>query len=327
MTHDGRTSEGTSRARLWTAFAALYIAWGSTYLAIRFALETLPPLLMAGARFLSAGTVLYAGARMLSEPTPARKTWGPAAIIGAFLLLGGNGAVVWAEKTVPSGVTALLVGATPFWMVLINWLGFGSARPSWRTVLGLVLGFIGLYVLIAPSHSALATDRIDPLGAGLIIAATLSWTVGSLYSKHALLPSSPVIASAMQMLTGGAMLFAAGLVHGESIPAHWSDISARSLWALAYLAIVGSLVGFSAYVYVLKHATPAKASTYAYVNPVVAVIMGWAVAGEPIGVRTIAAGVGIVAAVVLITSAGGPKPVVKSVVECEPDPPSDELVA
>jgi drug/metabolite transporter (DMT)-like permease len=302
MEATGGQCEGHSRAWLWAAFIALYIAWGSTYLAIRVAIETLPPLLMAGARFLTAGGILYIGVRATGTARPSRANWFSAVVIGAFLLLAGNGGVVWAEKTVPSGVTALLVGATPFWMVLINWLAFRAARPTWRTVLGLVLGFIGLYILVAPGGSA--SERIDPLGAALITMATLSWTIGSLYSKRANLPSSPMLASGMQMVCGGALLFAAGLVHGEFHTMHLAAVSLRSWLALAYLAIVGSLVGFSAYVYVLKHATPAKASTYAYVNPVVAVIMGWVVAGEPIGFRTLAAGVGIVAAVVLITTAG-----------------------
>jgi drug/metabolite transporter (DMT)-like permease len=297
---------GHSRGWLWAAFIALYIAWGSTYLAIRVAIETLPPLLMAGARFLTAGALLYTFMRATGTPRPSRAHWFSASVIGAFLLLGGNGGVVWAEKTVPSGVTALLVGATPFWMVVINWLVFRAARPTLRTTIGLLLGFVGLYVLVAPGSAS--SERIDPLGAVLITAATISWTLGSLYSKRATLPGSPILASGMQMLTGGVMLFAAGMIHGELRTMDLAGVSLRSWVALAYLAIVGSLVGFSAYVYVLKHATPAKASTYAYVNPVVAVIMGWAVAGEPIGLRTLAAGAGIVAAVVLITTAGSKAP-------------------
>lgn len=313
------------RARLWAAFIALYLAWGSTYLAIRMAIETLPPFFMAGTRFLTAGGILYGLLRFRGTPPPERHTWRSAAIIGAFLLLVGNGLVVWAERTVSSGVTALLVGATPFWMVLINWLGFRGARPSPATVCGLVLGFIGLYILVAPTKFSHTAEQVDPLGAALVIGATLSWTIGSLYSRHARMPSSLMMASAMQMIAGGAMLLAAGFVHGERLPAHLTGISVRSLLALAYLAIIGSLVGFSAYVYVLKHATPARASTYAYVNPVVAVIIGWAVAGEPIGLRTIAAGIGIVAAVALI-STGNKRSSKPAEVSPEPEP-ENELAA
>jgi drug/metabolite transporter (DMT)-like permease len=292
-----------SRGRLLIAFIALYISWGSTYLAIRYGLETLPPFLMAASRFLIAGAIMYAFARTTGTPAARASSWWTALIIGAFLLLVGNGGVVLAEKTVPSGVTALLVGATPFWMVLFNWWS-GGKRPRVATMLGLFVGFVGLLILVNPHSGGLAADRIDPFGAGLVLLATLSWSIGSLYSKRARSMPAPMLASAMQMLTGGALLLVTSTARGELRHFHISQVSVHSWLALTYLITFGSIIGFSCYVYVLKHASAAKASTYAYVNPVVAVVIGWAIGGEPIGIRTLIAGAAIVIAVILITTAG-----------------------
>lgn len=285
--------------RLAAAFAALYIAWGSTYLAIRFAIETIPPLLMASARFLVAGVILYIGMRLAKTPAPTRQQWGSAAIVGTFLLLGGNGMVVLAEQVVPSGITALLIGTTPFWMTLLGWLWQGERRPSYSTVLGLLLGFVGLVLLVNPFGAA--AERVHPWGALAVIAATLSWAIGSLWSRRLDQSSSPFMASAMQMIAGGIIILPVASILGEWGRLDLQSISSRSAAALVYLIVFGSLIGFSAYIYVLKHSRPAMAATYAYVNPIIAVLLGWLLAGEKFSAMGLLGGGIIVAAVVLIT--------------------------
>jgi drug/metabolite transporter (DMT)-like permease len=253
---------------------------------------------MAGNRFLFAGIIMYGILRFNKEENPPFRMWRSAAVVGAFLLLGGNGAVVWAEQTVPSGITALIVGATPLWMVVLGWLWLREKKPTPCIIAGLVLGFAGLVYLIRPTHTE---APVHLLGAFAVLFASLSWTIGSLSSRKLVLPASPFMVSALEMITGGVMLLIAGLVSGEAAQLDLEGISWQSLTAFMYLTLVGSLVGFSAYIYVLKHSSPALASTYAYVNPVVAVILGWAIAHEPITLRTVIAAVVIIAAVVLIT--------------------------
>lgn len=288
---------------LLAAFAAVYLIWGSTYLAIRYAIETLPPFLMAAARFLAAGGVLYAWVRLRGTPAPTRVHWRSALIVGALLLLVGNGAVVWAEHRVSSGVAALLVAVEPIWIVLLAWLRPGGTRPAARTWAGVALGLAGLVLLVGPAD--LAGGRVDALGAGLVLVGTLGWAAGSLYGQRAPFPASPFLATAMQMLAGGALMLLAGLVTGEAGRLDPSAWSARSLGALLYLAVFGSLVAFTAYVWLLRVESPSRVATYAYVNPLVAVLLGWAVAGEPLTPRVLAAAAVIVGAVVLITTAGG----------------------
>ncbi len=287
-----------SPGRIALGFAAVYILWGSTYLGIRFAVTSLPPFMMAGTRHLIAGAILYLLLRLRGEPKPTRVHWRSATLLGALLLLGGNGLVSVAEQTVPSGVTALLVAAVPFWMVLLNGLEQRRA-PRWPVLAGLVLGVIGLGVLVLPTGGH-AADHVDPVGVALLIAATFSWGVGSLYAHRAPLPSSTFLGIGMEMLAGGALLWVAGLVSGEGASLHLAAITPKSLLALAYLIVFGSLLGFSAYVWLLKVTTPARASTYAFVNPVIAVLLGWALAGEPLTARIVLAGGIIVAAVCLI---------------------------
>lgn len=291
---------GPALPKLVAAFAAVYLVWGSTYLAIRFAIETLPPFLMAGARFLAAGGVLYAVMRARGEPRPSPVHWRSAAVVGGLLLFLGNGGVVWAEQTVPSGVAALLVATLPLWMVLLEWARPGGERPTGRVVAGLVVGFAGLVLLVGPSE-LVGGQRVDPVGAGVVLFAALAWAAGSIYSRSAPLPSSPFLATGMEMLAGGALLVAAGAVTGELGALDPAGVSARSALALAYLVVFGSLVGFTAYIWLLRVSTPSRVSTYAYVNPVVAVLLGWALAGEPLSARVLGAAAVIIAAVVLIT--------------------------
>lgn len=297
----GRLQDLRHRERLIIAFAAVYLIWGSTYLAIRFAIETLPPLLMAGIRFMIAGAILYSWTRPSEASRPAPHHWRHATVIGGLLLLGGNGGVVWAEQRVPSGLTALLIATVPFWMVLLDWVRRDGVRPTGRVVLGLFLGFAGAGLLVGPGEFA-GSGRVDLMGAGVLMLASLSWATGSLYSRRARLPESPLLTTAMEMLAGGVLLMVLGLLTGEGARLNLEGLSLRSLLSLSYLIVFGSLVGFTAYIWLLRHTTPTRASTYAYVNPVVAVILGWAVANEPLTPRTLVAAAVIVPAVALIIS-------------------------
>jgi drug/metabolite transporter (DMT)-like permease len=296
-----RFANAPLRWRVAAALGAVYLIWGSTYLAIRFAIETMPPFLMAGVRFLVAGGALYAWMRWRGAPRPTRAQWGSAAIVGALLLLLGNGGVVWAEQLIPSGITALLVGTVPLWMAVLDWARPGGARPSLAVVVGLLFGFAGVALLIGPAQLA-GGSRVSLLGSAIVLVAAVCWASGSLYSRSSRLPSSPLMGTAIEMLAGGALLLLAGSATGELAQVHLNTISARSALGLAYLIVFGSLVGFTAYIWLLRAAPPAIVSTYAYVNPVVAVLLGWALAGEPLTLRTLLAAAIIVTGVVVITT-------------------------
>jgi len=289
------------KARLLIAFAAVYIIWGSTYLAIRWAIETMPTFLMAGVRFLVAGAVLYIWGRWRGAPRPTLANWRDAAIIGGLLLLGGNGGVVWAEQYVASGLTALLVATEPLWVILLDWARPGGTRPTAGELLGLVLGFGGVVLLIGPT--SVGGAHVDPVGGLVLIGATLSWAVGSLYSRGAKLPRAPFLTTGMNMLAGGALLTLVGTMSGQWGAVDVVAMSLKSWLALLYLTVFGAIVGFTAYLWILREATLATASTYAYVNPVVAVFLGWALAGEAITPRIVAAAAVIVGSVVIITLA------------------------
>ncbi len=295
-----------SPGRIALGFAAVYVLWGSTYLGIRFAVASLPPFIMAGTRHLIAGLILYSLLRLTGTPRPTWKNWRSAALIGTLMLLGGNGLVSWAEETVPSGVAALIVAAVPFWMVLLNALE-RRVMPRLSVLAGLVLGVIGLGILVLPTDGH-APDHIDPVGVAMLFAATFSWGVGSLYAHRASMPASTFLGIGMQMIMGGLILSLVGLAVGEGADLHPAAITLKSLLALGYLIVFGSLFGFSAYVWLLKVTTPARASTYAFVNPVIAVILGWALAGEALTWRIALAGGTIVAAVCLILYFGSAKP-------------------
>ncbi|MFL5575963.1 MAG: EamA family transporter [Gemmatimonadaceae bacterium] len=297
------------RSQVLAAFAAVYVIWGSTYLAIRFAIETLPPLLMAGARFTVAGALLYAWTRRPGAterpPRPTATEWGWGALVGGLLLLGGNGAVVWAEKSVPSGVVALLVAAVPVWMVLLDWARPGGRRPGPLVIAGLLTGFAGLVALVGlgsfSGGLSGGAGAVSIGGALVALFGSLTWAIGSIISRGAGLPRSPFLATAIEMLCGGVLLLVAGLVAGEGGGLALAHVAPRSALAWMYLVVFGSLVGFTAYVWLLGHVSAARASTYAYVNPVVAVLLGWALAGEPITARTLVSAAVIVGAVALIT--------------------------
>lgn len=307
-----------ARLTLLVAFFAVYVFWGSTYLAIRFAVETLPPFLMAGARFLVAGGLLLAWALARGERLPARPALVASAVTGLFLLLGGNGGVVWAEQRVPSGIAALLVAIMPLWMVLLDWLRPRGVRPRPGVFVGLALGTVGLVILVGPD--ALRGDDVhggvSPIGALVLILASLSWAAGSIYSRQAPRAESALMANALQMVAGGVALTLLGLAVGETLDLERA--SARSVWSLVYLIVFGSLVGFTAYTYLLRATTAARVATYAYVNPVIAVLLGWLFASEPISVRTLVAAAVILGGVALITVAGGSPRV--SAAPAEPGP-------
>ncbi len=286
---------------LIAAFAAVYLIWGSTYLAIRFALDSMPPFLMAGARHFTAGVILYIYARVRGAEKPSVKHWRATAIIGILLLFGGNGGVVWAEQHVSSGVTALMVATVPLWMVLTDWLRPKGKRPTVGVVLGLIVGFAGM-VLLVRSGGDKADVAIRPLGAIVLTFACLWWSIGSIYSRHAPLPKSPLLTTAMEMLAGGIVLTIFGMFAGDWAKLHFSAISLKSLLSLAYLIVFGSLIAFSAYVWLLQVSTPARVGTYAYVNPIVAVLLGWMFAGEPLTKHMLDAAAVIVLGVVIITT-------------------------
>ena len=292
--------KAASRGAIWAALGAVYVIWGSTYLAIRVAVETLPPLLMASVRFLIAGGLLYAWAIRRGDregDRPTRRHWRSAAIIGTALLLGGNGAVVLAEQTVPSGIASLLVATVPLSMVAIAGLVLRE-RMDWREWLGIAVGFAGIVLLVQPWDGF----AFDPLGVGLLIFASVSWAGGSLYARFAPLPSRSLVGTAMEMLAGGVALGIAGIVAGELGDIDLGGVSFASLMGLLYLVVFGSLVGFTAYAWLLRVARTSLVSTYAYVNPIVAVFLGWLFLAEEITAATFLAGAVIVVAVALIVS-------------------------
>ncbi len=293
--------------RIILAFAAVYIIWGSTYLAIRFAIESIPPFLMLGTRFFLAGALMYAWLRMRGVARPTRANWKAAAVIGAFMLAGGTGAVGWAELWIPSGLAALLVAGVPMWMVVLDWLRPGGVRPGGRVVLGLIVGFAGVALLVGPVDLS-GANRMHVLGSLAVLAGSLSWAIGSVFSRHVRLPESPWMASALEMLLGGLLLILLGTLFGEWGAFELSAISLRSSLGWAYLVVFGSLIAFGSYVYMLHNATPAQVGSYAYVNPVVAVFLGWTLANEPVGVRTLVAAAIIITSVTLIISFREPAP-------------------
>jgi drug/metabolite transporter (DMT)-like permease len=296
------------RARLIAAFAAVYVIWGSTYLAIRFAVQTLPPLLMASARFILAGLIVLVWARLRDGAAwPNRVEWRVGLISGALLLLGGNGGVSWAEQRVPSGIAALLVAVVPVFMVLLEWLRPGGRRPSAAVFVGVGLGLAGLALLVGPE--SLRGGGSDAIGALVLVLASLSWAAGSLYTKFAPKATSGTMATGTQMLAGGLALLIASVIAGEPARLDLAHASTASLIAFVYLLTFGSLIGFTAYVYLLSHTTAAKASTYAYVNPVVAVLLGWAIGHESVTKRTVLAAAVILAGVAIITVTSDDAPV------------------
>jgi drug/metabolite transporter (DMT)-like permease len=296
------TKDSSHPTLVLVSFALVYIVWGSTYYAIRIGIESFPPYLLAGLRHLAVGVVFYPAFRILSREKPTLPQWRTSFITGCLLLMVGNGTVSWAEETIPSGIAALLVATVSLWMVLVDWLRPGGMRPAPRVIAGFFLGFAGMALLVGPKHLG-NSDRVDPVGACALIGASLAWAVGSIYSRHHPLPRTPLLAAGMQTLCGGGMLCLFAVVIGETRQFHFANVTLRSWLALLYLVIFGSALGFSAYVYILKHSTAARVATYAFVNPVVALFLGWFLASEPLSLRTVLASGIILAAVLLVITA------------------------
>ncbi len=272
-------------------------------MAIRFAIETLPPFSMAAVRFTVAGGILYAIARPRSE-RPTKVNWISAGVVGTLLLAGGNGGVVWAEQWVPSGLTALIVATVPLWMVLFDWLFAGGARPSRTLMAGLLLGLSGVGLLMSSTELG-AQSREGLLGGFAVLGASISWAAGSIYARKAALPRSPFLATAMQMIVGGFVLSLMAAIAGEGGELHLSAFSMKSMLALVYLIVFGALIAFTAYIWLLGVSTPARVSTYAYVNPAVAVLLGWLLASERLDARAAVAVLIILSAVALVSVRGG----------------------
>ena len=292
------------RTQVIIAFAALYVIWGSTFLGIRFAIETIPPFLMAGARFVLAGLIMYAIAWSQGIGKSSWANWRTSLIIGACLLLAGNGGVTISEKYIDSGLAALIVAIVPIYIVLLGWASGMAPKPTPIMWLALVGGFVGVGILFGPALRFSSNDGRHPaIGISILLVSSFIWSVGSLYSRVAKHAASPFLTAAQQMLCGGMLLLFVGIVTGELRRLHPSSISMLSLASFIYLVIIGAVVGYTAYIWLLRHCEPAKVATYAYVNPIVAVLLGAFFAGETVTIRTVIAASLIIGSVALVITA------------------------
>jgi drug/metabolite transporter (DMT)-like permease len=287
--------------QLILGFTSIYLIWGSTYLGIRYAVETIPPLLMMALRHSIAGVVVYAWARWRGAEAPTGKQWGYAAIAGCILFLGGHGTLAWAEEKVPSGLAALLCATLPMWTVLIAWMSRSERNFGVKVWTGLLLGFAGVAILIGPD-ALRQGGSFDVLATLTVLFGSFSWAVGTAYSHGVKLPSSTVLSAAMQMIAGGTSLYIASIVSGEMGRVHASSFTLRSTGALIYLIVFGSIIAFTVFTWLVSVCRPSLVSTYAYVNPVIAVFLGWMLANETIGIHTIVATVVILCGVALVST-------------------------
>jgi len=307
---------------IWMAMLAVYLAWGSTYLAIRFAVESMPPFLMAGTRYLPAGSVFYGLSRLRREPTASRVEWRSAAIVGLLLLLGGNGGVTWAEQRIPSGIAALVIGSTPIWITLLDALNPRGRKPGWQVVLGVLFGFGGVILLIDPASLVQGNQVYDLTSMLVLLLSAFLWAVGSLYSREAHLPRSALMNTGLQMLAGAAGLWLMATFTGEWSLLEIRKITTLSAGALLYLIVVGSMVGYAAYIWLLRNAPTPLVATYAYVNPMIAIVLGSALAQEVFTARSLVAGAIIISSVVVINLAKNRQPA--STVASSPAAPGDQ---
>jgi len=290
------------KSKIWLALLALYIVWGSTYLGIKVAIETIPPFFHGSIRFLISGIILVVWQRAAGHPLPTRKQWISAAIIGTLLLLGGNGLVAWAEQTIPSGIAALIIASVPMFLVIFEAVRPNGVKPNWQGIVGLLAGFVGIFILVGPSELSGSTSKLNPLGVAALLSACLFWASGSIYSKTADLPKSSLMSTGAQMLMGSISMFVISLLSGELHGWDITTVSARSLYGLSYLIFVGSLVGFVSYGWLLQNAPISLVSTYAYVNPIVAVLLGVLFADEVLEPRIWIATAVIIGSVIFINS-------------------------
>jgi drug/metabolite transporter (DMT)-like permease len=291
----------SKRSWIIIAFAALYLIWGSTYLGIRFAIETMPPFLMAGARFLLAGMIMYAIAWSQGIVKWSWANWRTSSIIGACLLLGGNGGVTISEEYIDSGLAAVIVAIVPIYIVVLGWATRMAPRPTAVVWLGLVGGFVGVGILLGPSLRFSSNDAHRPaIGMSILLVSSFLWSAGSLYSRAAKHAAPPFLTAAQQMICGGLLLLLAGALTGEMRRFHPGSMSMLSMASFAYLVIIGAVVGYTAYIWLLRHCDPAKVATYAYVNPIVAVLLGAGFAGETLTMRTLVAAALIIGSVAMV---------------------------
>ena len=290
------------KSKIWFALIALYIVWGSTYLGIKVAIETIPPFFHAGIRFLISGIILVVWQRAAGQEMPTRKQWISTAIIGTFLLLGGNGLVAWAEQFIPSGIAALIIATVPMFLVIGEAIRPNGVKPNWQGIVGLLIGFVGIFILVGPSEISGSTTKLNPFGVAALLSACLFWTIGSMYSKSSDLPKSSLMNTGAQMLMGSISLFIVSLISGELNGWDATAISTRSLVGLTYLILVGSLIGFASYGWLLQNAPISLVSTYAYVNPIVAVLLGVWLGNEALEPRIWLATAIIVGSVIFINS-------------------------
>jgi drug/metabolite transporter (DMT)-like permease len=293
-----KTLAASGAARIWAALLVVYVVWGSTYLGILLAIDTIPVFLMGALRFLIAGALLYAWSIARGDrerDRPGKRQWIAAAVVGGALFLVGNTGVAWAETRVDTGISSLVIATMPLWMALFDRVAYGQ-RLSPLGGLGLGVGFAGAALLAGPT----GPGQVDVAGGLVLLLAAASWAAGSLYARHAPLPGRPLLSSSMQMLAGGVMLAVVALSTGELGQVH--DVSTTSVLALVYLIVFGSILAFTCYAWLLRKARTSLVSTYAYVNPLVAVFLGWSIESEPIGARTLVAGALILAAVALIVT-------------------------
>ena len=295
------TTNTPNRVTLWAALIAVYLLWGSTYLFVHFMTEQMPPLYMASVRFLIAGAILYSYARLTGTPNPQPRQWVGAGIAGGLLLTVANGCMTLTLQYIPTGMAALLAATLPVFLLAMNWVGFARARPANLALLGLALGLFGVFFLIKPDKfSGSGSDRNTLIGAGLIVICNLGWALGTLLSPRLTMPA-PRISSGCQMLVAGAMLFTISVIFEQTTPLTILQAPPKALGSLLYLVIFGSIVGFSAYVWLAQNAPPQLVSTYAYVNPVVAVLLGATFAGETLTGQTLVGAAIVLVGVVLIT--------------------------
>lgn len=288
-----------SPVTIWTALSAVYLIWGSTYLAIRFTVETTPPFLSAAARFIVSGGVLYTWRRMAGDPAPTKVEWRNAALVGIFLLVGGNGGVVWAAQFIPSSLSALLVATVPLWMLLFDALRPRGERPTVKALSGILIGFGGAALLIGWSASGTTAESFH--GAVAVVAASLLWAIGSIYGKVLHLPSSPLVTTGIEMLAGGVVQIFVALAFGEFSKFDFAALSERSAWALLYLTVIGP-IAFVAYAWLLRNAPLPLVATYSYVNPLVAIVLGYFFGKEIITMRILLAAGLIIGSVILVSA-------------------------
>jgi drug/metabolite transporter (DMT)-like permease len=295
------------RFRLLLAFFLIYFIWGSTYLAIRFAIETMPPFLMAGTRFFAAGLLMFGFLRLKGVASPDRWQWLHLSVIGTFLFLGGNGLVVWAEQYITSGLAALLVSTLPLWLILLDWLWAKGPPPTRMAMVGISLGIVGTVLLVDPAR--IVGSSVHLPGAAMVVLASLLWAVGSIYSKKIRQPASIFMSAACQMIGGGSSLLFVSLLLGEPAQFDPAAVSAVSVAGFLYLLVFGSMVAISAYVWLLQNASASRVSTYAFVNPAVAIFLGWLLADEEINLH-IMLGAGIILAGVFLVIRSSMKKIV-----------------